>query len=624
TVRFEGNRAIVEPFMTGLRDDAANSFHGRPAGLLFLPDGSLHEALRAGLLPDLLGWPGAARALRHVPPGAPGALVAETWRFLGPDGTDLHTILRALPWRDPRQAPWAAAPDGGVPVLLPLGLGETTGRPGFRLSRRLAAGAVVSVELDLASVAALLDTARPSPRSLPVLFSATGALLAHRVPERALTDGPDGRQGVVLGASGNPLLDGLWAAAQRDPASPGGTVAWITRGRDGVLAAVAPVDVATDPPMLAGLVTPAADFTGPLASALEAGITAALGAFALGLAAIGLIAARIARPLAALTREAEAIRALDLAEPVRVRSRIVEVERLASAMATMKGALRQFGAYVPAEVVRRLVETGPDGALRAERRPVTVLFTDMEGFTRQSERLDPETLRELTSLYLAALSDALQRHGATIDKFIGDAVMAYWNAPRPDALHACRACAGALAAREASDALAPRFAAAGWPGLRTRIGVHTGEAVVGVIGSTERRAYTAVGSVVNLASRLEALNAHYGTTILVSDATRRAAGARFLFRPVDLVLVKGASRPVEIHELVGPADERPRAELSRWEEMVRHYRAGAFDRAAAALAEAAPPGDALARAYGERLAALRDRDPPQDWSPVVRFDGKHG
>lgn len=271
--------------------------------------------------------------------------------------------------------------------------------------------------------------------------------------------------------------------------------------------------------------------------------------------------------------------------------------------------------------MRRLIESGPEGRLAAERRPITVLFTDIEGFTRRAERLAPETMMRLASLYLAELSDAPQRHGGTIDTFIGDSVMAYWNAPRPDPLHANRTCLAALAARDASRGLAPRFAAEGWPCLRTRIGLHSGEAVVGIIGSPDRLAYTAVGSVVNLASRLEGLNAHYGTEILVSETTWRDAGDGFLFRPVDLVLPKGGSRPVEIFELMGRATFGDQDRLAAWEDVVHLYRRGAFAEAAAQLVDAGVlDEDPLVRSYRDRLAVLADRAPPPGWSPVVRFD----
>lgn len=159
--------------------------------------------------------------------------------------------------------------------------------------------------------------------------------------------------------------------------------------------------------------------------------------------------------------------------------------------------------------------------------------------------------------------------------------------------------------------------------MRTRIGLHSGEAVVGIIGSPDRLAYTAVGSVVNLASRLEGPNAHYGTEILVSETTRRSAGDGFLFRPVDLVLPKSASRPIEIFELTGRATLVDRDRLAAWEDVVHLYRRRAFAEAAARLVDAGPPDeDPLVRTCRHRLAVLADRVPPPGWSPVVRFDAK--
>ena len=585
-----------------------------PAALsvrLARPDGTLLEAIRAAALPSALAFPGAAIALRHVPPGEPGRLVGESWRFVAADGTVTDEILRALPREQPPVPDPSGAP--GRLVVSPLAVLEPAGVIGFTVSRTEADRSVLVVAYAREGIAPLVASARRGAASLPVLFTATGALLGHPVPERAVPG--DGL------ASAGPALAALWSA-WRD-GSVLDRVPFHIAAPVRHLASVARIEGGFSPPLLLGLVTPEAEVTAPVRRAVAEGLGLACLAFAGGLAAIAVIAARIARPLAALTAEANAIRALDLDGEVSVRSRITELARLAAAMDRMKRALRQYGAFVPGEIVTRQAEAGAAAPAIAERRSVTVLFSDVEGFTTLVEHLPPETLMAAMNAYFGAVSESLSRYGATIDKYIGDSVMALWNAPRPDALHAYWACEGALAARAAAHALAEGAAGRGMPPMRTRFGLHTGEAVVGLVGSPDRMSYTAMGATVNLASRLEGLNKHYGTEIIVSETTARAAGERFLFRPLDLVLVKGATEPIAVFALVGRAGAAPEAlrRHARWCGMVEHDRAGRFGEARALLADAAAPDDLVARLYAARLAAVGDAPPP-GWSPVERFEVK--
>jgi adenylate cyclase len=385
----------------------------------------------------------------------------------------------------------------------------------------------------------------------------------------------------------------------------------------------------------AGFALAAASLAAGLAAGgVAAAVPAAGAAAAAGGGAVWLLARRAARPLSALAEEAEAIRGFDLAERPLPASSIAEFDRLSGAIGGMKAALARFGIYVPRDLARKLLAEGAEARLGGERRPLSILFSDVADFTALAERLEPEELMRVASAYFEAMTAALLAHEATIDKFIGDSVMALWSAPRRDLAHAAHACRGALAARAASRRLEAEFAARGWPRFRTRFGVHSGEAVVGNVGSSERMMYTAMGRMVNLASRLEGLNKRYGTEILVSEATRRGAGAGFVFRPVDLVLPKGAAEPVEVHELLGlsaalapeeaplVADPALIASLRAWREVVVLYRAGRFAEAEAALAAARAPGDPLGEAYAARLAALRVSPPGEEWSPVIRFDDK--
>jgi adenylate cyclase len=172
-------------------------------------------------------------------------------------------------------------------------------------------------------------------------------------------------------------------------------------------------------------------------------------------------------------------------------------------------------------------------------------------FTEITEKADPAQVMQYTSRYFAAMSHEIMTHAGTVDKYIGDAIMAIWNAPADDPDHVANACAAALALQRANDRLNAEFEREGWPAYRTRLGLHTGEAVVGNIGSEDRMNYTALGATVNLAARLEGLNKNYGTSILVSSALKQRAGSGFYFRSVDRIKPKGFAETFEIYELRG-------------------------------------------------------------------------
>lgn len=599
-----------------------------------LRDGTLRQVARASALAPSAAPPvpaGAAFALREASP----AQDTETWMFLDSALRTLDRIAHPAPLHDARLAQWyLQARDGEVHVStlydLPL-----VGRPGLSVSRRVpGSGAVFALDITLDQLAQFLARQRASAGSVLFLFTEDGILLAHQRPDLAAVPvAAGGTRWTTLAASADPLLALVWSEHAQGRLRPG-QVAELP-GPDGpLLVRLAEVEGLAAPHVLVAVAAPRADFTAPVDDALRDGTLLAMVALLGGLAAIGVMAWRISRPLAALAREAESIRRLDLEGPVPVRSHIAEIARLAGAMDGMKSGLRLFGAYVPRSLVARLMQEGEAALLGGTKRPISVMFSDVQDFTTLAEDIAPEELMHIASDYFEELTAELLRCHATIDKYIGDAVMALWNAPQDDGSHAQNACRAALQARLVTDRLCERFAARGWPRLRTRFGVHSGEAVVGNVGSTDRMSYTAIGSMVNLASRLEGMNKVYGTRILVSEATRAAAGGAFVTRPADLVLVKGSTQPMEVHELLGfavvdrladaPLRPEPRiaAGLPAWRRMIGAYRAGRFEEAAAALDEAGDPAsDGLHRLYAERLATLRDGTPP-DWSPVLRATTK--
>jgi adenylate cyclase len=362
---------------------------------------------------------------------------------------------------------------------------------------------------------------------------------------------------------------------------------------------------------------------------LQVAIAGASAAVALiGLAAAILLAGRLARPLDALSAEAERIRDFDLDGPVEARSGIVELANLIEAIGAMKAGLRSFGRFVPKRVVKRLIAAGGTATLGGERRELTLLFSDIAGFTGTSEGMPPEQVMRRLSHYFDALSDAIHANQGVVDKFIGDAIMAIWNAPRRDHDHAANACRALLACMQANETLDRQAAAAGAPTLPTRFGLHTGEAVIGNIGSVDRMQYTALGANVNLASRLESLNKHYGTRNLVSGETRVRAGDGFLFRSVAVVMPAGTTRPIEVFELLGASDDADAAEvrdsIGRWEAAMSALRgghaAGAETLFQALAAE--HPASGLAAFYALRSAEVARRPPETPWDGVDDFSEK--
>lgn len=292
----------------------------------------------------------------------------------------------------------------------------------------------------------------------------------------------------------------------------------------------------------------------------------------------------------------------------------------ASYLAERREALRvrfAFSRYVSPHVVSRIVAQ-PD-ALRVggERRVMTLLFCDLAGFTSISERLAPEAVARLINVWLTAMTRAIHGHGGTVQKFLGDGIYAFWGAPLADEQHAQHACAAAVAMQQALGELRPEFAALGveLPGMR--IGLHTGEAIVGNMGSLERFDYTALGDSVNLAARLEGVNKLYGTPILLSGATAERLDGTITLRPVDWVRVKGRENAVFI---CTPCADARLAGLT--ETALAAYRQQQWRQAREAWQAVAAyaPGDTVAEVFLARIARFEGEPPETGWDGAVSLE----
>ncbi|OWW18770.1 CHASE2 domain-containing protein [Noviherbaspirillum denitrificans] len=285
-----------------------------------------------------------------------------------------------------------------------------------------------------------------------------------------------------------------------------------------------------------------------------------------------------------------------------------------------------FGEYVAPELVAEMAANPENYNMEGESRELTVLFCDVRGFTTISEGLDPNALREYINIYLTAMSEDIRGNRGTLDKYIGDAVMAFWGAPVELPDHASRAVATALKMQATAKALNKDFIARDWPPLKIGIGLNTGEMRVGDMGSKIRRAYTVMGDAVNLSSRLEGITKVYGAGVAVGEATK-AAAPQFAYRELDRVRVKGKNEPVPIFEplaLDTELDPALRAEVEKWHEALALVRAQEWDKAEALLNTllAAHPDSVLYTLYLQRIAHFRKDPPGADWDGVTTFETK--
>ncbi|MBV7461284.1 MULTISPECIES: adenylate/guanylate cyclase domain-containing protein [unclassified Acidovorax] len=276
-----------------------------------------------------------------------------------------------------------------------------------------------------------------------------------------------------------------------------------------------------------------------------------------------------------------------------------------------------FAQYVPPAVVSRLIAQPELMRLGGEAREVTLMFTDLANFTTLSEQLSAEQTVEVLTAYFNAMTPIVHATGGTVDKFIGDAVMAFWGAPLDDPQHAEHAVTAAISMQQAMQVLVAALRARGLPPIHMRIGLHTGRVVVGNVGSEQRFSYTAIGDAVNLAARLEGANKAFGTGILLSAATAAQLPSSVALRALDDVVVKGKTEPVRVFT---PCDDVAVRDASL--AALNAFHARDWDGASGYLAQvlARVPGDTAALRLQQRVAEARALPVGSDWSPAVALD----
>lgn len=370
-------------------------------------------------------------------------------------------------------------------------------------------------------------------------------------------------------------------------------------------------------------------------------INAALFAVAtiLGLVLFAMLAGRLQRSFAELlagTRAVESGR-LDVALPVNSKDEIGQLTRAFNHMVRQLRDKEQvkdtFGKYLDPRIVARLVDANSGDLTLSERKPATIFFSDIKGFSGMSESLTASAMVNLLNSYFAAVTGEIRARNGIIDKFIGDAVMAFWTTPFSNGdAHASDACLAALAQQRAIEtfrAELPQILGLrrNLPDFAVRMGLASGEVVMGTIGSNITRSYTVIGDIVNSASRLEGANKAYGTSILIDETTRRLAGQAIEVRELDLLAVAGKSESIRVYELLGEAGSLSPETTALTEAFAAGldaYRRQDWDRAAAHFDEclAIRSDDGPARTFLERTALLRASPPGVEWDGVWRLTAK--
>jgi adenylate cyclase len=285
-----------------------------------------------------------------------------------------------------------------------------------------------------------------------------------------------------------------------------------------------------------------------------------------------------------------------------------------------------FQYYLTASVINEMLKDPSKLKLGGDKKDLTVLFSDIRGFTSISEKLTPEALVHLLNEYLTAMTNLVFKYDGLLDKYMGDAIMAVFGAPLDQPDHAVRACRTALSMMEELKTLQKKWADEGRPFLDIGIGINSGDMVVGNMGSDMRFDYTVMGDSVNLGSRLEGINKEYGTNIVISEYTYAAVKDVLFCRELDAVRVKGKKLPVKIYELLGEKKDSANWEkyVSLFEEGLSKYKQGLWDEAIAAFRKVLElrPDDASAKLYIDRCEELKKNPPEGPWDGVFTMTRK--
>ncbi|MBF0622070.1 MAG: HAMP domain-containing protein [Magnetococcales bacterium] len=554
----------------------------------------------------------------------------KTMRYYDANLNYLREEVTQNPAYDPRKRPWyIGAKQTGAAHWTDTYVFYTTKQLGVTVSEPVygedgVLKGVMAADITLSGMSAFLKQNKISNKSMAFIIDEQDQFVAYPDFSKVLTTENGKQRPMKVSAFDHP-----WIAPAVDIFRKTGADSFqLDSGDEKILGYVVSFPHSFGKKWRIVILIPESDFTGN-AKQIQSVMLIISGLIMVLASVIGMIfGRRIARPIERLTAEVEKIQGFDLEGEIDVQSNIHEIDVMGQTIQTMKRSLSSFRRYVPAELVRDLIESGIEVQPGGSEKTLTLFFSDIAGFTTISEQVPAAQLMEELSEYMEEMSRGVRDQDGTIDKYIGDAVMAFWGAPKGNEHHARAGCQAALDCQRAVTVLNNSRVEMGKPAFYTRIGLHTGTTIVGNMGSTERLNYTVIGDSVNLAARLEGVNKVYSTQILVSAETRNRAKDHFLFRPLDTIAVKGKNEGVAIFELLcerdGEQAEYYQTMVASFESVRDHYLNRRWDEALDAIDQfqGEYPEDGPAELYRQRCLAFQTNDPGTDWDGVVRLESK--
>ncbi|CAN7270606.1 adenylate/guanylate cyclase domain-containing protein [Rhizobium sp. LjRoot254] len=471
--------------------------------------------------------------------------------FIDIGGKHMNEVPTQPTGYDPRTRPWyfTALQQRGMVATGPYQM-ATTGALGMTISQihRGNPAVVVGADVVLTTITDFLKEELLTPGSMAFIANEQGEPIVHSDPVMMQN---------ILSALENRDVDaapdnsGLSAKLASFSGNEGRPMRITLRGRDYLILATK-IDNAV---LFKGdrivIAAPYDELMAPANRMAAEGLAIAGLIVLLGIGGALLLASMISSSLHRLKNGADQLQEFDFQTPIVVPSSITEISSLSQAMNRARDAIFTFALFVPREIVRKGMESGSFSSRTAARQQVTAIFTDIYDFTTISERYPPEDVVTMLSVYFDVLNQAVSAHKGTIIQFLGDSIFAMWNAPGTDDDHAENACLSALAMQAALAEFNEGQRLKGLPEFQTRVGIHTGAAVVGNVGAADRLQYTAMGDTINVASRLEGMNKTYGTSILASAEVKARCSDRILFRLIGFGQAKGRHTEIELFEVTG-------------------------------------------------------------------------